>query len=136
MLSFRVSRLAVPLFLLLSSGCVVESENKGKIEGTRWTSEASTVSVPNPRMPGTRQSVTVPSGYMELDFQKDGTLFYIINGKLYRGKYSLNGGQTVTLKLEEKLSGRYEHAEKIVVEGQRLTMTDTDGTSLKFRKNP
>jgi hypothetical protein len=135
MASFRAPRLTVPLFLLLATGCV-PSENKDKLEGTRWTSEGGTVQLNNIRTPGGPQSVHVPPGYMELDFQKDGTLFYIINGKLYRGKYTLNAGHTVTMKLEEKLSGRYEHAEKIVVEGQRLTMTDTDGTSLKFRKAP
>jgi hypothetical protein len=136
MLSTRALRLTVPALLLLSTGCIAESENKGKLEGTRWTSEASTVKVRNPRAPGIPQSVSVPGGYMELDFQKDGTLFYIINNALYRGKYSLNGGHTVTFRLEEKLSGRHEHAEKIVIDGQSLTMTDSDGTSLKFRKKP
>lgn len=131
----RVLLFLFPLCLPLLTGCVV-SENEGKLEGTRWSSEAGTMQVNNPATPGIKQKVFVRAGFMELDFQKDGTLFYIINNKLYRGKYSLNAGQTVTIKLEEKLSGRYEHAEKIVVQGNYFTMTDSDGTSLKFKKSP
>jgi hypothetical protein len=132
--STRLLLPALAALLLLSTGCDVDSENKGKLEGTRWSSEAGNVQLRNVNIPGGPKSVRIPAGYMELDFQKDGTLFYIINNKLYRGKYSLGAGQTVVLKLEEQLSGRTEHAEKIHIQGTRLTMTDTDGTSLKFRK--
>jgi hypothetical protein len=126
----RVLRLViVPLFLMSTVGCVTENKD---LEGTRWESEAGAVQVNNPAVG--KRSVHVSAGFMKLDFKKDGTLFYIIANKLYRGKYSLGGGKSVTFHLEEKLSGTKTHTEKIIVEGSRLTMTDSDGTQLKFQK--
>lgn len=120
--------LLVPLVCLM--GCT--SENKGKIEGTRWRSEAGSVTSHSPVTSG--RVVHLQEGYMELDFQNDGGLFYIIGGKLYTGKYTLGMGNVVILRLEEPLAGLKTHSEKIVIEGKRLTMTDTDGTTLAFQK--
>ncbi len=125
-----LSFMFLPL-VLLASGCV--SENKGKLEGTRWSSEAGQVRSNNSAVMGPRE-VTLPAGYMELDFQKDGTLFYIINNKLHRGKYTLGMGSVVRFDLEEPIAGMKTHSEKITVDGRKMTMTDTDGTQLTFRK--
>ncbi len=126
-----VLRLIVMLPLAFAVGCL--SENKGKIEGTRWRSEAGTVQLKNSAVSGP-SSVRLPEGYMELDFHKDGSLYYIIKGKIHTGKYSLGAGRAVTLYLDESVAGLKTHTETVVIEGNRLTMTDTDGTELSFRK--
>jgi hypothetical protein len=125
----RAWLVAVAAYVLLAAGC--NSENKGQLEGTRWRSEAGRVEV---KANGIKQFVVVPEGYFELDFQTDGTLFYIINNQLHRGRYSLGIGKAVTLHLDQPLAGSTTHTETISVNNQRMTMTDTDGTSLNFRK--
>jgi len=76
----------------------------------------------------------VADGFMELHFHKDGSLYYIVRGKLHTGKYSLGAGNAVTLSLDEAVAGMKVHTETVVIEGERLTMTDTDGTELSFRR--
>ena len=71
---------------------------------------------------------------MELHFHKDGSLYYIVRGKLHTGKYSLGFGHNVTLHLDEAVAGMKTHTETVVITGDRLTMTDTDGTELTFRR--
>jgi hypothetical protein len=128
----RAWHVTVAVFVLLATGC--SSENKGQLEGTRWRSEAGRVEVKSFQATGGKQTVNVPEGYFQLDFQTDGTLFYIINNQLYRGKYTLNPGRAVTLQLEKPLAGSTTHTETIAVNGSRMTMTDTDGTALNFKK--
>ena len=120
-----VLRLTVLLTLVFAAGCL--SENKGKIEGTRWRSIAGTIESHGLK-------VRVPDGFMELHFHKDGSLFYIVRGKLHTGKYNLGAGKYVTLSLDEAVAGMKTHTETVVIEGDRLTMTDTDGTALSFRR--
>jgi hypothetical protein len=127
----RLARLLVVVPLLCLTGCT--SENKGKIEGTKWRSEAGNVFAKNSN-PLNGKTVFLPAGYMELDFHQDGSLFYIIAGKLHSGTYALGLGNIVVLHLDEPVAGLKMHSEKITIEGRRLTMTDTDGTSLKFQK--
>src|SRR5262249_10843580 len=52
----------------------------------------------------------------------------------YSGTYSLGWGDTVTFHLNQDLGGRKVHAEKIVIDSDKLTMTDTDGTQVTFQK--
>ena len=115
-------RLAVVAALVCSLGC--SSNNKGKIEGTKWSSEPTTLS-----------GKSLPAGALELDFAKDGKLVYkLLGGTVYTGTYSLGFGDTVTLNLDQELGGRKRHAQKVVINGDRLTMSDTDGTSVTFKK--
>ncbi len=107
--------------LLLACGC--SSSNKGKIEGTKWSSKAATV-----------QGKAAAPGLMQLDFQADGKLVMKVANQNYSGTYSLGMGPTVTLNLDQEFNGRKSHAEKIVVNGDELTMTDSDGTQLAFQK--
>ncbi len=116
-----VLRVAVAVALLGATGC--NSNNKGKIEGTRWTSQAGVV-----------KGLNVPAGLLELDFRATGGLVYRAGPKTMTGTYSLGWGDTVTLKLDEPLAGRKNHAEKVVVNGDYLTMTDTDGTTMTFER--
>ena len=69
-----------------------------------------------------------------LKFSKDGKLVYKAGPITYTGTYSLGIGDTVTLNLDQELSGRKRHSQKIVINGDKLTMSDTDGTSLSFQK--
>lgn len=129
----RLLNLLVLPLLLLATGCV--SKNKGVIEGTRWRSVAATIQPRGAVSPaGVSRSVRLPAGHMELDFNKDGRLFYIIANKLHAGKYTLGGGYAVTMHLDEPLAGLKTHTETIVIEGSKLTMTDSDGTQLTFHK--
>jgi hypothetical protein len=43
-------------------------------------------------------------------------------------------GPAVTMNFDTELGGRKVHAEKIIINGDQLTMTDSDGTQLTFQK--
>jgi uncharacterized lipoprotein NlpE involved in copper resistance len=116
-----MTRFALLFVLAMLVGC--SSNNKGKIEGTKWTSQAASV-----------KGQTIPAGALTLEFKADGSMIYGIIGMNKTGKYSLGMGDTVTFKMDEKLGERKDHAEKIKIEGDVLTMTDSDGTALKFNR--
>ena len=111
--------LAAALFLV---GC--ESNVRGKIEGTRWSSVSTTV---NGR--------TFAAGYLYLEFRKDGTVYYRAGTQKVDGKYSLGwGGDTVTFKLDREIAGSKVHNETVVIKGDTLTMSDSDGLTITFQK--
>ncbi len=112
--------------LFCSLGC--NSNNKGKIEGTKWTSLATTMNVKGKGM------VPIPADAAALEFKKDGKLVYTIGPTAYTGTYSLGWGDTVTLRFDQELEGRKNHSEKITISGGTLTMTDSDGTSVPFKQ--
>jgi hypothetical protein len=114
-------QLALIAALVCSVGC--NSKNKGKIEGTKWSSEQGNV-----------KGQVVPAGALSLDFGSDGKLVYKAGPTTFTGTYSLGFGDTVTLNLDQELAGRKRHAQKIVINGDRLTMSDSDGTALTFAK--
>jgi hypothetical protein len=107
---------------LTGAGC--ESNNKGKIEGTKWK--------------GTIKAV--PGSSLTMEFLADGRLnLYLFAPpsvrKTIAGKWSLAMGDYVDLTdLSEPLSGRTSHREKIVITNNTLVMTDSDGTSVSFTK--
>jgi hypothetical protein len=113
-------RLVLLAALLLAAGC---SSNKGKIEGTKWSSQAANV-----------KGQALPAGALTLEFGSDGSLVYKAGPQTFKGTYSLGMGDNVTLKLDQELAGRKNHVEKVVINGDRLTMTDSDGTQLTFDK--
>jgi len=106
---------------LLSSGC--SSSNKGKIEGTKWTSQATTV-----------KKKAIPGGALNLEFTTDGRVVYRVAAQTFTGKYTLGMGDRVTLHLDQALSNGKVHSEKIVINGTSMTMTDPDGTTISFTK--
>lgn len=112
---FRWMALAI---LLCVVGC---SSNKGKIEGTKWTSTAATI-----------KGQSIPAGALVLEFRGDGGLTYKAGLLTFTGTYSLGSGNSVTLKLNQELAGRKNHTESIEITGDSLVMTDTDGTQVKF----
>jgi hypothetical protein len=112
------------LFVLLSMVCAAGcSNNKGKIEGTRWRSDAGTV-----------LGRYCPFGYLQLDFNADGTLVYYAGPRTFRGKYVLKPGNTVTFDLDQPLAGRNSHDETIEVYGNKMTVRDSNGVSMTFSK--
>jgi hypothetical protein len=113
-------RLVLLAALLLAAGC---SSNKGKIEGTKWSSQDANV-----------KGQALPAGALTLEFGSDGSLVYKAGPQTFKGTYSLGMGDNVTLKLDQELAGRKNHVEKVVINGDRLTMTDSDGTQLTFGK--
>jgi hypothetical protein len=115
-----ILRLTLLAAILMTCGC--KSNNKGKIEG-KWSSIASTV-----------KGKAVPEGFLTLEFGTDGSLVYAAGPITFKGTYSLGMGDNVTLKLDKELAGRKNHTEKVSISGDRLTMTDSDGTALTFKK--
>jgi hypothetical protein len=114
-------RLALLACILFACGC--KSNNEGKIEGTKWSSISSYV-----------KGIHCPAGTLRLEFTTDGKLVYKAGPVTYTGKYSLGMGDTVTLHLDRDLAGRKNHAEKVTISGNQLSMTDSDGTSMTFNK--
>ena len=110
--------MAMVLFL---TGC--SSNNKGKIEGTKWSSNATTV-----------KDKALPAGVLALEFAADGKLVYQAGPVRLTGTYSLGGGDSVTFNLDQDLAGRKNHVEKITISDNTLTMRDSDGTSVSFSK--
>jgi hypothetical protein len=112
-------------FALLTGGDL--SLNRGKIEGTRWSSLAATLTIK-----GQKQSI--PAGALTLAFTRDGKLTYVAGPLTMTGTYALKPGDKVVLKLDRELDGKKEHTESVVIRDDRLTMTDSDGTALTFEK--
>ncbi len=113
--------LALAVLLLLSLGC--SSSNKGRIEDTKWTSLAANV-----------KGESLPAGARYLEFHKDGKMVYTVNAQPSNGTYALGLGPTVTFNLEKEVDGRKIHPQKIVIDGDRLTMTDPDGSEVAFQR--
>jgi len=51
------------------------------------------------------------------------------------GTYTLGAMNTVVFNFDRELSGMKQHAEKISIQGDTLTMTDSDGTQISFSKS-
>lgn len=116
-----VVRAALVTAAILVVGC---SSNHGQLEGTKWTSR-----------PGTVKGRTIPAGVMELEFKTDGTLQARNGFRRLSGTYSLGWGDAVVLSFNEALNGRKEHAERITIDGEQLSMTDSDGAAITFQKS-
>lgn len=124
----QVLRLLGLVVLAGAAGC--SSDNVGKLEGTSWRCDQSTVQI---QSGGKSQSVNVPEGFLMLEFRGDGSMVYGVGGQNYTGKYSLGPGKTVTFHLDRPLAGRNSHIESIEVDGEKMTVSDMDGTSIRFR---
>jgi hypothetical protein len=116
-----VRGLVVAVALVAAVGC--ESNNKGKLEGTKWFGELK----------------EAPGASMTMEFAADGNLKMVISAKnvskTITGKWRLSFGDYVEMTdLSEPLAGRTSHSEKITVEGATLTMTDSDGKAISFQR--
>jgi hypothetical protein len=99
------------------------SNLKGKIEDSKWESVAQKV-----------QGQPLPPGVLKLEFGKDGSVKYIVGPTTYAGTYELKDADKLTLHLEKELAGSKDHAETVVVTGDKLVMTDVDGTAAEFER--
>jgi uncharacterized protein (TIGR03066 family) len=118
----RVSRLAViALVLLAVPAC---SFNRGKIVG-KWES--------------TGGSALPAGGRIVLEFTAGGQMSMAISAAggsmTITGKYSLGMFNSVTLyDLSTALAGRTKHVETVTISGDQLTMKDSDGKYVTFRR--
>jgi hypothetical protein len=117
----KVVQLIMIVALVCSAGCA--SSNKGKIEGTKWVSQAATV-----------KGTSIPAGFMRMEFRTDGSMVQQAGPLSITGRYSLGMGDNVTFTLDQEVSGRKTHVEKISISGNVLTMKDSDGTTVSFTK--
>ena len=116
-----VSLLVLLAGLLFVGGC--KSNNKGKIEGTKWTS----IETPT-------KSGVFPAGEFFLEFRSDGKLIFRREGMVYTGTYTVESGDNVTFHLDRKLQGSKTHTQKIKIADDQLTLTDGDGTAVTFTR--
>jgi hypothetical protein len=118
-------RLALVLGILFvaAPAALADSNNKGKIEGTKWSSEETTV-----------KGNKLPAGILKLEFKADGGLVYTVAGTALTGKYALGDGDKVTLNMDKDLGGRKSHEQTVAIKDGKLTLTDSDGTTVTFTK--
>jgi len=117
-----VARVGVLAAILCAVGC--NSNNKGKIEGTTWKSQAFTT-----------KGTSVPAGSITFEFTKDGKMTYTILGTPYTGRYSVGSGDYVTLYLDKELAGSKTHRQRIIIRNDTMQLIDTDGTSITFDRS-
>ena len=115
----RAAALAVVCVAL--AGC--SSNNKGKIEGTKWVSISQKVN-----------GQQLAEGALALEFKSDGGLVYKAGPNTYTGKYTLGSGDRVNMHLDQELGGRKSHHQTVKVNGSEMDVIDWDGTSAKFKK--
>ncbi|MBM3982093.1 MAG: hypothetical protein FJ304_17885 [Planctomycetes bacterium] len=97
------------------------SDNAGKIEGTRWRS-----------LRGFVKGQDIPAGTLRLEFNRDGSLVYHTPMGEFRGTYTLDPGDVVVWNFTRELGGSRRHQQTCIINGNRLTVKDTDGTTLDF----
>jgi len=101
-------------------GC--SSNNKGKIEGTKWASKAGKV-----------EDEKVKAGQLILEFGEEGALRAIAFDAIVLGKYSLGAGDKVTMEFSDEVMGEKSHRARISIDGDTLTFSDSSG-SLEFTR--
>ena len=119
--SAHVLRLLAIGALLMICGC--NSNNQGKIEGTKWSS-----------LGGKILGVSFTSGTASVEFKKDGKLVFRFGDRTHTGNYALGMGDRVTLNLDKALPNGKSFGEKVSVSDDIMIMTDPDGTKLSFVK--
>jgi hypothetical protein len=112
------------LAVLAISGCgMAESKNKGKLEGTRWSSEKTSY-----------MGKEVPAGHLKLTFSFGGRMTYYVGTEAYAGKFVLGSGQIVTFELDREFAGSKKHAERIWFEGEKMVVSDVLGPKVSFAR--
>jgi hypothetical protein len=114
-------RLLALLLLALAAGCA--SNNKGKLEGTRWHSDADKY-----------KGKSLPSGFLKLEFDRNGGVIYRAGTHTFTGKYTYGPGDQVIFHLDRELGGSKVHTQTVLVHGDRMVIIDGDGTEMRFQK--
>ena len=119
------THLALAGCLLLAAADGPKPNNEGKIVG-KWEA--------------TGGSVALPAGIkMVVEFNANSQMKMIIStgivNQTITGKYKLHKGDKLELyDLSEPISGKRQHTETVTIVKDRLTMKDSDGKSLTFRR--
>src|SRR5260370_26214199 len=105
MRTHRVVGLLVVVAALAVAGC--ESTNKGKIEGTKWSSNAVSI-----------HGQKLSSGKCELEFYKDGTVEFSATDpfgrrQVFKGRYSFGMGDIVVLGMDKRVAAVKTHTERV-----------------------
>jgi hypothetical protein len=116
-----VTRAVLAVACLALAGC--SSNNKGKIEGTKWSCLAQIV-----------EGKQVPEGFLKVEFGSNGKLVYEAGPNRFTGTYTLGSGDRVNLHLDQELAGRKSHHQTVKINGNELEMIDWNGTAAKFKK--
>lgn len=122
--TIRTAGWTLLLLALVSAGCSSASNNKGKIEGTKWENEATTI-----------DGKELAAGDVYLEFTKDGKLHLDNRDGANDGTYTLGAGDQVIFNFEKEFSGSKKHVETIKINGDKLTLSDSKGT-LVFNRIP
>jgi hypothetical protein len=115
-----VARTLLVVVCATLAGC--SSNNKGKIEGTKWSCYDQILG-------GKR----LTDGEMTLEFKTDGGLVMVVGLDTHTGTFSLGSGDKVTFQFDKPLDGNKKHIETIQLVGNDLHMTDRSGT-IRFKK--
>ena len=115
-------RLILPALLVFLPAC--GSRNTGLLENTVWTS-----------LPATIQNQSFPAGHFRLQFGPDDVLEYRAGNRTYRGVFALGRGDRVIFKFPYELAGLKDHTQRIAIDGDRLTLTDTNGVQVAFARS-
>src|SRR4051794_32230193 len=109
-----VARALVGLAVCVSVvGC--SSDNKGRIEGTSWSS-ADQLANGKP----------IAAGSRTLEFKADGGLVMCDNGVTYTGTYALGRGDRVTFHFDKAYEGGKKHARTIRINGDDMYLVEPD----------
>jgi hypothetical protein len=109
--------------VLCTGGCKAPpSNNKGKIEGTQWTSQPVTI---NGR--------TFPADAYKLDFRQDGTLVCQTPRGTWTGTYSLQAGDLIAVHLDRPMGASPDRTPQIAIHGDKMTL-EVDNQQIIFTK--
>jgi hypothetical protein len=115
--------LAMALIALGAVGC--GSNVKGKIEDTRWSNNEYTG----------KDGKKIPANMLKLDFRADGSMTFSVMGIATNGKYTLGTGSSVTFEMDKVIAGGSKKMRnKIAIDGETMTITDSDGAVMTLRK--
>lgn len=115
--------LVVVTFLCL--GC--SSNNKGKLEGTAWKSLA----IPADDV----DDEAVPAGAIRIQFTKGGIVYLRGPRGNWQGKYTLGGGDWITIHLDRELDGAKIRNERVIIQGNQMIMIGEDGNATTFEQD-
>jgi len=109
------------------------SNNKGKLEGTKWSSKAFEVAGPN------NTKITLPAGACVVEFKADMKLTMVMKDQkgpeTINGTYVLGPGDEVTLTPDKGQKVSEVLTVKIVVKGDEMTLTGLlGGQALEFAR--
>lgn len=123
----RPVRFLLLLCLFLASGCGLlpqaPSNNKSKLEGTRWVNE-----------PGQFAGKHFIAGAFTLDFRGDNTFYWRFSDQIFTGSFSYGPGDLVYFTLTSPFMGRTDWKEVITISGDVMVMGGEDGITITFNR--